>query len=155
MNKIKVYRMAELCIVLCLFSTLGLASNEFQQHELEGIIGESTVKLKWSEPHHLEGSLSGGTIKHADYSWTFSKDFSSIKVTTTIGRISSSYILKREDNIFRGVAPSAFGMGQDVEIHLYPNKVIGKVALDKVDIEIDPPLKKGEIPQVDWIFEQE
>jgi len=154
MSEIKAFWTVVVCIML-LFSTSGLAISDFQRHELEGKFGASVLKLSWSEPRRLEGAVEGGGIRHADCSWTFSEDFNSIKVTTKVAGISSSYLLKREGNAYRGVSPSAFGMGQPVKVCIYPDKITGRVGLDKLDITIEPSLESGEIPNLDWIFEEE
>lgn len=153
MNEMKMCCLVVLCIVL-LFPTLGLAGSDFRRHELDGKFGASTIELTWSEPLRLRGSMSGGGIRHADCSWVFSEDSNSIKVTTTIAGISSSYLIKLEGKVYHGLAPSGFGVGQDVKLSISPDKITGRVGLDKIDIGIDPPLKKGEIPELDWIFEE-
>jgi hypothetical protein len=158
MNKIKIYTLVGLLGIYILassFAIIGMAKDEFQQHEVEGKFGDSSIKLIWSSPYNLKGSLSSAKVKEAEHSWKFSEDFNSIEITTIFAGIRSSYTLELgEGNLYRGVAPSAFGMGQEIELHLYPDKMTGTISLDKIELKINPLLKEKEIPNLDWIFEQ-
>jgi hypothetical protein len=145
-------------ILLALFFSLSISSfafaKEFQKHELTGNIGEASVRLLWHDSRHLSGYMSSPIVDYGEYTWTFSEDFKSIKVHTEISGAKVSYTLKLEGKVYHGLAPSAFGMGQEVKFELYPGKITGIFGADEVSITIDPSLAKGEIPQLDWIFEK-
>jgi hypothetical protein len=150
MNKIRICKLVCIFAVLCLCS---IAIAKFQHHEVGGKLGTSEVRLAWYTPNQLKGYISGGAYRHADYSWAFLEDFNKLKIVTKAATGTTSYTLTRKENIYQGTAPSAFGMGVDVELRFYSDSVKGVVGVDEIDMKIDPPLTKGEIPGLDWIFE--
>ncbi|HIH37021.1 MAG TPA: hypothetical protein HA232_03845 [Methanocellales archaeon] len=126
--------------------SLSLVVAQFQHHELQGKFGDSAISLAWYDPNHLRGYISGGKVGYADCSWEFSADFRTLTINTSAGRASQSYtISKASSGVYKGVMPSAFGMGVDVSINIYADRITGNVGLDAIDVKVVPPLGSGEV----------
>ena len=122
---------------------------EFQHHELQGKFGDSEISLAWYNANNLKGYISGGKFEYAEHIWKFSSDFKTLEISTSAGRASQSYTVnKAGSGIYEGVMSSAFGMGMEINIKVSSDKITGNIGLDPIDIKINPPLERGEIPGI-------
>ncbi len=131
----------------------GIVSAQFFEHKLTGTYGDSIIEMTWEDSFNLRGHVGTG-IMTKQYFWKFSNDFTVIEVTEKIRTMKTIYKLHYDESTrsYRGNRPASFSMGNLVEFNLYSDRIVGREGLDKIIMNISPPIKQGEIQMLDMFL---
>jgi hypothetical protein len=117
----------------------------------KGLMGDRYFDGKWKDTHTVYADLFMGGKHRGWITFTFSEDYKHIDVNMALFMIKNHVDVDwSHDNHWTGTQRVA-GMTRAWDLQFTPGSMSGDLGGDQCYMKFDPPLKKGEIPELDFL----